>query len=76
MLIKGVIFDLDNTIYDYNNAHKKALEILFKYLKETYNINEQINYRKFNHIIKTNLGHHTASSHNKILTFKLHQPKR
>ena len=71
MIIKGVIFDLDNTIYDYNNAHKKAIEILFKYLKDNYNINEQINYKKFNHIVKNNLGHHTASSHNKLLTFKL-----
>jgi HAD superfamily hydrolase (TIGR01549 family) len=71
MLIKGIIFDLDNTIYDYNNAHKKALEILFKYLKKTYNLNKEINYKKFNDIITNNLGKCTASSHNKILTFKL-----
>lgn len=66
MLIKGIIFDLDNTIYDYNNAHKKAIKKLFEYLEI-----KEIDYKKYNHIVKNNLGHHSASSHNKILTIKL-----
>lgn len=72
MIIKGIIFDLDNTIYNYTDAHNNALNILLNHISLNYNINiEQLDYNKYNKIIKNNLGDNTASSHNKILTIKL-----
>ena len=36
--IKGVLIDIDNTLYDYKPAHKKALEVCHKFFIEEFQI--------------------------------------
>jgi HAD superfamily hydrolase (TIGR01549 family) len=74
MFYKGIIFDLDNTIYDYELCHSQALNEVFNYLIQ--NIHISINkenikclYEDISKKIKYDLGF-TASSHNKSIYFK------
>ena len=38
MFYKGVIFDLDNTLYDYDKCHKIALDNVFQILDNKYDL--------------------------------------
>ena len=71
MFYKGIIFDLDNTLYDYNACHDFALESVFEYLRDVYpstNINKSL-YEKIAKDLKKELIN-TASCHNKSIYFK------
>ena len=72
MFYKGVIFDLDNTLYDYDKCHEVALYSVFKFIETK--IPNDIEYIKnlytnVSSILKNELCH-TASSHNKCIYFK------
>jgi putative hydrolase of the HAD superfamily len=70
MFYKGIIFDLDNTLYSYDICHDKSIQTVFDYLQTNYTITQ------ISHIydkIKTSLKYdldYTASSHNKSIFFK------
>ena len=74
MFYKGIIFDLDDTLYDYNKTNKHATEIIIKYIIENNNT-----YKNFEYILEVynNISNklkyelkNTASSHNKSIYFK------
>jgi FMN phosphatase YigB (HAD superfamily)/ribulose-5-phosphate 4-epimerase/fuculose-1-phosphate aldolase len=74
MFYKGVIFDLDNTIYNYDSSHKKAIHETFLYIIKNSNIEyktEEVKeiYETVSTKIKYELSN-TASSHNKGIYFK------
>jgi FMN phosphatase YigB (HAD superfamily)/rhamnose utilization protein RhaD (predicted bifunctional aldolase and dehydrogenase) len=73
MFYKGIIFDLDNTLYDYDLCHDKAIKEVFNYIIQNNNtlIFSYIEdvYKKIYKNLKNELGH-TASSHNKSIYFK------
>ena len=74
MFYKGIIFDLDNTIYNYDNSHKKALHETFLYIIKNSNNEHEIEelteiYETVSTKIKYELSN-TASSHNKGIYFK------
>jgi FMN phosphatase YigB (HAD superfamily)/rhamnose utilization protein RhaD (predicted bifunctional aldolase and dehydrogenase) len=74
MFYKGIILDLDNTIYSYDECHNQALDKVLAFLNENYdckkskeeikniydNISKKLKYELIN----------TASSHNKSIYFK------
>lgn len=69
---KAIIFDTDNTLYNYLPSHKYAIKKVALYLKKTNNIsNLTFNkvYSKSKKLIKNRLGD-TASSHSRILYFQ------
>ncbi len=72
MTKKAVLFDLDNTLYEYEPVHKKALkdvyEVLSKEIKITYSRFLKL-YKLSNSEIKRELAG-TASAHNRILYFQ------
>ena len=74
MFYKGIIFDLDNTLYDYNLCHNKAINEVINYLIKTIQVSldkEHIKslYDDISKKIKYELIN-TASSHNKSIYFK------
>jgi HAD superfamily hydrolase (TIGR01549 family) len=72
MFYKGIIFDLDNTIYDYNYCHNIALESVFTIINKKFNIDIKLlndSYNKISSFLKFDLNN-TASSHNKFIYFK------
>ena len=72
MFYKGLIFDLDNTIYSYTVCHNFALEKCIQYIAKLTNYpHEQIIdiYNEISNDMKTEL-YNTASSHNKSIYFK------
>lgn len=69
MFYKGIIFDLDNTLYDYDICHNFSIEIVFEYIKNKYNKICNDVYKKVSNDLKNEVGP-TASSHNKSIYFK------
>ena len=69
---KAVLFDLDDTLYDYDYPHKKALNAVYKLLSKKIKISKKRFLRLFkiaNDEIKHELAG-TASSHNRVLYFQ------
>jgi FMN phosphatase YigB (HAD superfamily)/rhamnose utilization protein RhaD (predicted bifunctional aldolase and dehydrogenase) len=74
MFYKGIIFDLDNTLYNYDECHNLALQTVIEYIYITYEIKRDINIHIEYNLISTKLKNelvNTASSHNKNIYFKM-----
>lgn len=70
MFLKALIFDLDNTLYNYDNYHKLSINKVFELLAIRYNIINANNiYDNISNNLKNELSN-TASSHNKGIYFK------
>ena len=70
-MILGVLFDFDNTIYDYETNNKNALNKLFETLSYEYNLNKniiEINYKKINNNIKN--SNNSNNKFNKTIYIK------
>ncbi len=71
-MFKYIIFDLDNTLYNYDSAHKIALTHIFNIIHYQTNISLILikeTYEEINKVIKLNLLN-TSSCHSRILYFK------
>lgn len=69
-MVKAVIFDLDNTLYDYDVCNEKAEESLLKEIAAVFHIDadrsrELLKNAKKN--VKKQLGEEVAASHNRLL---------
>ena len=71
MFYKGIIIDLDNTIYNYDELHEKSLRESLKLLEtKTNNLCDLLEiYENISRIHKYEIKN-TASSHNKGILFK------
>lgn len=70
MFYKGLILDLDDTLYSYSNCHNVALAKVINYLKLKY---ANIDFNYYYSIVSMQLKNellNTASSHNKSIYFK------
>lgn len=68
-MVRAVIFDLDDTLYDYKTCDKKANNVLKKYITEKYILKESDFYEYLSiskKIVKKRLGN-VAASHNRLL---------
>lgn len=68
-MIKGVVFDLDNTVYNYDMCHEYAMKKLREYVRQKY----ALGFEQFDRIfdeakdyVKKRLGY-TGASHNRML---------
>lgn len=69
---KGILFDLDNTLYEYGPAHKKGLTKVYHVLKKEIKISKKRFDRLFS-LSRADIHRElsgTASSHNRILYFQ------
>lgn len=69
-MIKAVIFDIDNTLYSYDDNHILGMEALVAYCKEAFGITEeeiQTCYRKAGRIMTDRIGTDTAAIHSRML---------
>lgn len=72
MKYKGLLLDIDNTLYDYNLAHDFAKDKVFKLCEKKFNISiSEINlaYNKARYQVHIELVE-TAASHNRLLYFQ------
>jgi len=72
MKYKGLLLDIDNTLYDYNITHSNALEKVISYCKKTFNLKEddiRDGYNIARKRVHIELSE-TASSHNRLLYFQ------
>lgn len=72
-MIKAVVFDLDNTVYDYDWCHNRAMNNLKEYACQKYKLCEFEFYEAFDKArkeVKEILGD-TGASHNRMLYMQL-----
>lgn len=72
MKYKGLLLDLDNTLYDYNVAHEYAVFSVTKYFTQLHKIDEIEFYNLYN-VSRSEIHNDlkgTASSHSRILYFQ------
>ena len=68
-MFKHILFDFDNTLYDYETANKKAIDEVFCKLNENYNLNNiDDTYKKEKKKFQNYC--YNASSHNKFIQLK------
>ena len=66
---KGIIMDIDNTIYNYDYCHQNSINLIFNEIKNKYSIPYDIVCKQYEQS-KININKYlknTASSHNKLL---------
>ncbi len=69
-MIKGVLIDIDNTLYDYELLHKLSIDKVEKFILDKYKRNDfKEHFINARHEIHTNLFD-TAASHNRLLYFQ------
>lgn len=69
-MIKAVVFDLDNTLYDYDLCNEKAERRLFYEIANTFQVDIDESKRLLKNAkkwIKKQLGEEVAASHNRLL---------
>jgi putative hydrolase of the HAD superfamily len=69
MKIKGILIDLDNTLYEYNSGHNIALDTTIQYISKMYSIPEntlRLSYESGRKQTHRSL-HGLASSHSRLL---------
>jgi putative hydrolase of the HAD superfamily len=72
-MIKTVIFDLDNTLYDYDKCHALGFSALGKYCEETFSMTEEQFapcYQKGGAMVIERAGIHAAAIHSRTLRFQ------
>ncbi len=72
MRYKGIILDIDDTIYNYKIAHENGLKAVFNYMNKNHNISREKAYNSYmfsRKIINERLSG-TASSHSRTIYFK------
>ncbi len=69
-MIKGILIDIDNTLYDYNISHYQAMEEVYNFANAYFDIDKfKLAFKKARSLIHENLAH-TAASHNRLLYFQ------
>ncbi len=72
-MIKAVIFDIDNTMYDYDKAHQTGMRALIDYSTSALSISEEgflQAFRRAQEMIKERTGMDCAANHNRLLRFQ------
>jgi len=70
-MIQAIIFDFDGTLYDYDICNTSALNIVFDFIEENFNLDKDIikhKYNKINKLIKE--SNNNSNKFNKYIYFK------
>lgn len=72
-MIKAVVFDIDNTMYDFDRAHQTAMTVLGAYAKENFGMEQEETARLVKQcmdIVTERTGENCAALHNRLLRFQ------
>lgn len=72
-MIKAVIFDIDNTIYNYDTCHSNAYQALAKYCQRSFSLEKDTYdscYKKAGDMVIQRVGTSTAAIHSRTLRFQ------
>lgn len=72
-MIRAVIFDIDNTMYDFDGTHKTAMAALGAYAKENFGMEPEKTaelVKKCMDIVTERTGENCAALHNRLLRFQ------
>lgn len=72
MKYKGILLDIDNTLYSYDESHSVALEVVITFIRYNFFFSEkevETAYYRARSLVQIELGN-TAASHNRLLYFQ------
>ena len=72
--VRGVIFDIDNTLYDYDAAHAVAFQALTEYAQHTLGVDpEEFEslHQRANQLLQARTGGDCAAIHNRLLRYQI-----
>ena len=71
-MIRAVVFDIDDTLYDYRKANRTGLESAWKVMSEAVSMSFR-NFREMRNEMKLVIGHQSSGpvTHNKCIQFQL-----
>ena len=73
-MVKAFIFDIDNTLYDYDAAHKTAFRAVTDYAGRNFGLtpDEFLSlHRKGDQLLKERVGSVTAAIHNRLIRYQI-----
>lgn len=73
-MIKAFLFDIDNTLYDYDAAHRAAFGAVSDYACRTYGLTPDgfvDLHRRGNRILQERVGSVTAAIHNRLIRYQI-----
>lgn len=72
-MIQAVIFDIDNTLYDFDAANIHGMAAVYNYCRQMFGLDQETAlsyYRKAWHLVEQHVGSDTAAIHNRLLRFQ------
>lgn len=72
-MVQAVIFDIDNTLYDYDAANIHGMAAVYNYCKQMFGLDQETTlsyYQKAWHLTEQRVGSNTAAIHNRMLRFQ------
>lgn len=72
-MFKGILLDLDNTLYEYDRCHEFAIGKVEQFVTQKLNISEEtfsLSFNEAKHQVKSQVGN-TAASHNRLLYMQI-----
>ena len=73
-MIQAVIFDIDNTLYDYDAAHAVAFQALSEYAQHTLGVDSkefEALHQRANQLLQARTGGDCAAIHNRLLRYQI-----
>lgn len=73
-MIQAVIFDIDNTLYDYDAAHAVAFQALTEYAQHTLGVDPETFealHQRANQLLQVRTGGDCAAIHNRLLRYQI-----
>ena len=73
-MIKAIVFDLDNTLYDYDAAHALAFQAVTDYAGRTFGLKAEefaALHKQGDRLLRERIGSVTASIHNRLLRYQV-----
>ena len=73
-MIQAVIFDIDNTLYDYDAAHAVAFQALTEYAQHTLGVDPETFealHQRANQLLQARTGGDCAAIHNRLLRYQI-----
>ncbi len=72
-MIRTILFDIDNTLYDYDRGNEAALRVVCAYCKEHFGWKEEVTFlrqKQARKDVEAVIGTNCAASHNRLIRFQ------
>lgn len=73
-MVKAILFDIDNTLYSYDDAHAAAFRLLLDYVRRELGVEEEEFlrlHREADRLLRIRAGENCAAIHNRLIRYQI-----